>query len=253
MTRSINLLVYALLILTITQPAAAAILVRFDATEYTVPSGGEVQVRVLIDGNDILPDDQPIAHGLFSYGLKLQFPSNSAEIVAGSVAVASPLNYNGFSEGATVTISETSLTSTGNVALNNSGAYSSTHILTLTLKCTAPTGTAFPLQLVSARQTPTQTHFVDGEGNALDENVSFAGATVRVQSPATPTLPVLQIRKLANSKIQLSFAPVSGNNHFIDSSTDLKIWLPLSNSPENDGTAEVEVAANSRYFRLRVE
>jgi hypothetical protein len=155
---------------------ADAIRVSFDRDSYEVRPNQDFQVKVTIT---------PPPAGLFSYGVRITFPSTSAAAAASdSILIPSPLDFGGvLGAGAFRQVSPGSLAVKGTVEQSpNLLAYSGELLAMFNLTAgDLNLGNTFSLGLDLFRTLgPTESIFVDGQGNPLDGRLQFGGATVTV-------------------------------------------------------------------------
>ena len=172
---------------------------------------------------------------------------------AGGLQVVTALNYNAFVPGAAVTIDETSVSVRGNIRLTDTTRvpYPGTVLFSVTFQNNASAGTVYSLVLESARTIPSQTLFVDGAGNPLDESIVFGAAEVVVSANPDVTRPRLMIRPVPPGAVEISYELQPVRDHFIEVSGDLDFWTDLFPDPRNEGSVLVPVTGTHRYFRLR--
>ncbi len=166
-------------------PAWAATRVFFDKDEYVVSAVGEnFDVQILIDADDRTPEIEPVRGGLFSFGTELVFDPAKAE-VSGPAAVktTAELDNFGFFSGAYTEVAAGRAGAKGNIdqVANPLVPYEGSLLATLTLTNKAAPVDLYPLQLDFFRTLgATEQLFVDGTGTALDSNLVFGEAVVRV-------------------------------------------------------------------------
>lgn len=235
-------------------PAAAGIHIRFDAPNYAVTAGGEFTVGIVIDGNDRTSGDQPVPNGLFSFGIKINCPSTSAVTKIQWLNVVPPLDNAGLVPGAVVQQGDGNITAKGNIVLTSvtSPPYGGTALLTLTFVDQSTVVGRYSISLASAAFLPSQTLFVDGLGNALDASITYGAADVIVRSDSLDNPPRLDIQKHPSGGVELSYKVESGQDYFIQSSEDFKVWSDLDPSPKNEGYFLAQPTSRFLYYRLRV-
>jgi hypothetical protein len=235
-------------------PAAAGIHIRFDAPTYAVTAGGEFTVGIAIDGDDRTSGDQPVPNGLFSFGIRINCPSTNAVTKTQWLNVVSPLDNAGLVPGAVVQQGDGYITAKGNIVLTSSISppYGGTALLTLNCVNRFPSAGRYSISLASAATSPSQTLFVDGLGNALDASITYGVADVIVRSDPLNNPPRLDIQKHPSGGVELSYKVASGQDYFIQSSGDLKVWSDLYASPKNEGNFLAQPTSRFLYYRLRV-
>ncbi len=232
---------------------SAGIAVRFEAPEYTVNGSGEFTVRVVIDGDDQVPGFQPIANGLFHFGVKVSFTPAQVETNRESLEVVATLDYSGLVPGAAVEIGDGFLSSKGNIILSTptSQPFLENILFALTFANRAPVGSQYELQLSSAASLPSETLFLDGKGKPLDDTVTFGSGSVTVLPDDTFEPPLLDIRFFPPHSVELLYSVEVGRDYFIEISEDLVAWENLFQVPRNDGSVLVEITPGPKYFRLK--
>ena len=236
-----------------TDVARAAIGVGFAATSYEVTAGGTVDVSVVIDGDTSTAGLQPISGGLFSFGVSILLPSGAGEIDLDQLQVEEALNFDGFLSGAGRESVSGSILVRGNVNLSSQEltGYGGTTLLTLTLRPNLAAGTSFQLGLATAAANAGQVLFVNSQGVPLDADIEFSGATVNVMSPEPREGAFsAKIRALPSNRVEITFDPFPGSDHFVQFSTDLKQWINASPVPQNSGRFEEIRTLVPRYYRV---
>lgn len=158
------------------------ITVRFDRQVYEAVPDQPFAVNVII---------APPSSGLFSYGVRLTFPSISlAAAPSDAITVPAPLDFNGvLGVGALKQIESNLMAVKGTVRPDPLvEAYKSELLAIFNLQITgARLGDSIPLELDIFRSIgTTETVFVDGEGNDLDSRITFGSAVVTiVPEPST--------------------------------------------------------------------
>lgn len=237
------------------KPAAGGIRIRFDASTYEVAAGGEFTVGVVIDGDDRIDGDQPVTNGLFSFGVRINYPSTNAETKPLWLDVVSSLNYAGLTPGAVVEQRDGYITAKGNIILTSisSPPYGGTPLLALKFTDRSAVAGRYSISLASAALSTSQTLFVDGMGNALDASITYGTADVIVQPDPSDNPPRMDIQKLPSGDVELSYKVTAGKDYFIQTSEDLRVWRDLYPAPTNEGKILIQPSGGFLYYRLRVE
>jgi hypothetical protein len=182
------------LLLLTTRDALGAILVNFDTSNYSVAPAGTISGQIFIDGNASTETLEAVPNGLFSFGVKITFPTTDA--APASVTVDPALNFLAFTAGASTTLSSGVVAAKGNIDLSTNIPYSGTHLMNFTLNNLAGPGSHYTLTLELNRTLgPTEDVFVDGTGTALDTSITFGVASVTV-TPEPATLASLALAAL---------------------------------------------------------
>ena len=170
--------------------ASAAILVTFDQSEYVLANASTpLLFDVVIDADDAAPGIQPLAEGLFSIGLRVEFSDVKAEAMSpAAVAAATPLDHFGPLIGADVFVAPGEAALRGNTPLPLPGnpivPYTGSSLATFTLDNLAAPSGSYGLSLDFYKPLgPTEDSFVDGLGATLDPQIVFGTAVVTVGLP----------------------------------------------------------------------
>ncbi len=194
------------------QADAAGITVHFDQDVYTVNGPGEeIQAQILIDADPDRNGDQPVAGGLFSYGVKMSFNPAKGDVDSlADVVVPAEMDYFGFDSGALI-----SVTPPGEVAvhanvqqdiLSAPVGYNGTLLATVTLTNLATAVDMYPLNLDFSRDLGiNEDFFVENDtGVTLDPMIMFVPSKVRViPEPSTTTLGLLSLFSLLLWRVAL--------------------------------------------------
>lgn len=233
--------------------AFGEIAVRFDSDRYETTETGDFTVKIVVDGDSETSDFDPVAMGLFSYGVKVEFPAAAVDASGTPVEPAAALNYNGFVPGAAVRLTDASIFVTGNIQLASATIvpYTGVSLFSVTLQNRAPAGSRYKLVLDSARTNPTQVLFVDGVGNPLDESIEYQSVEVTVTEDPDVTPPRLAIRPVPPGSVEISYDLLNQRDHFVQVTEDLITWTDLFSVPRNEGSVVVPASGARRFFRLR--
>jgi hypothetical protein len=154
---------------------ADPVAVRFEQTSYQVVPNQAFTVNVFIS---------PPVNGLFSYGLRLAFPSSAFSVASDAIVVPAPLDFNGvLGPGALKQVDLGGLGVKGTIRLDPlARAYREALLATFNLDTKAVNpGQNFALGLEIFRTIgSTETVFVDGEGMPLDDRIAFGSAVVTI-------------------------------------------------------------------------
>lgn len=252
MSSCVSLCAACLGLLGLAQTVQAGIAVRFGASSYPVAAGSAYTVSILVDGDDQQPGDQPVAQGLFSFGLRMVFPPASASVAGEGLAVVPALDYAGLVPGAKTEQGPDYVLCRGNVAfVGKPEAFPGGTLLTVTLRNLAPVQSRYVLSLESARTNSAENVFVDGAGRPLDSTITYGRAEVVVTPAPTPVPPRITIRPLPPGAVEVTFPVTSGRDHFLEVTEDLRVWRDLFLLPRNDGRVILKSTALKEFLRLR--
>lgn len=243
-----------LLILGVLPPTCAGLTVRFESVSHEVAGQGDVTLTLVIDGDDRARGLQPVANGLFHFGVRITYPLAQVEAGSAAVRVTPSLNYTGMVPGAAVESAEGSIRIRGNISLESltSAPYLGSTLLTFTFRNRAPVGTRYQISLESARTAASQVMFIDGKGAPQDELVNYGAATVIVVPESDLPAPRMDIQRFSDDSIELLYTPRKGWDHYVEVSEDLRKWTDLFPVARNDGSILVPTDGRLRYFRLRL-
>lgn len=235
-------------------PNRSAVSVHFNAASYQVATNGTVTLGILIDGDTVKAEDQPVSGGLFGFGIRLEFDPANAEAGRESLTVTPALDYSGLVPGAQVEEGKGFLVCRGNVALSAGGVtpFTGTNLLTIQLHNLASLSNRYSLVLASSKTATSGNVFVDGQGKSFDDQVTYGRAEVRVIPTATSRPPRLVLRLLESGALELTYPVAEGMNHFVEASEDLRKWADLFPLPRNDGRVLLKASERARYYRVRV-
>lgn len=152
--------------------------VRFDQSRYAVDPGGTFQVSALID---------PVpAGGLFSFGVQLLFEPTNVQIASDrAIVVSAALNFNGPAGiGALKVIGPGSAGAKGSIdpsILPPQGYIGSSLVSFQITDLSLAPGQSYQVRLGLFRTLgPTESVFVSGNGEQLDNDIAFGTALVEV-------------------------------------------------------------------------
>lgn len=230
----------------------AGIRVSFDAESYEVNPGSDIEVAVVIDGDTTVEGLQPVSGGLFSFGLSIELPEGAEVADIDQPAVVEALDHDGFLAGAGREIVDRTLVSRGNVSIHSSelNHFGGTTLMTLRLRPNLSAGAQLRLGIGSASSDAAEAFFVDGGGTPFDANITFAGAVIQVVEKAPDSVLEADIRLLPSGRIEITFDPIAGKNHFVQSSSNLASWYNVASTPQNSGRFEQIRTVRSRFFRV---
>jgi len=227
----------------------AGISLECDRRQYGVAAGSsqEIEVPILIDGDDTAPGLQPVPHGLFSYGFLLRFDSAILQPLPGNAVSVDPaLDFFGFAGGAKVTAGTGFVAIKGNInPLGSPWVGNQMATVRLRFQTTPPPST--PLTLEIYQQTPNESVFVDGVGTAIDSQiVPRPSLIVRLDPPQVQWLPgppphariTFQVPPGADVVLQWSRTMAAGD------------WQDLPGAPHNSGEYLDFAPADRRFYRL---
>jgi hypothetical protein len=173
--------VMAALIFGLAAGAQATPLVQFTQEVYEVLPGETFDVQVLIDGDSTTPGAQPVAHGLFSFGVELSLESALASVSDVSfIAVVTPLDNFGYTAFASKSRRSGAATAAGNTAFGSS-FYAGTLLVSFTVTDEDLVGVGGSYQLgLGLDPNSVPPLFIDGSGAGLDDEIQFGSAQVNV-------------------------------------------------------------------------
>jgi hypothetical protein len=164
---------------------ASTISIHFDKDEYVVHGPGEtIDAVLLIDGQLTSPEDDPIAKGLFSYAVRLDFDGTKAQLAGvADISVPSELENFGFSSGAFREVSLGMGGVKGNIDQNSSplDPYFDARLATFQITNLASAPDSYPLDLDFFRTLGVnEQFFLDGQFSLLDADIQFRSSRVLV-------------------------------------------------------------------------
>jgi hypothetical protein len=151
--------------------------VHFNQSNYNLQPGGTIPVSVVID---------PVpGGGLFSYGVSVSFDPAGTLLAFAGINVPKDLDFNGvLGPGASQMITDgaAAVKGTVNFSLVPIQAYSGAVLATfLVTDRSGVAGSSTPLTLSLYRTLgPSEHVFVDGQGQALDDKLTFGSTTITV-------------------------------------------------------------------------
>jgi hypothetical protein len=153
--------------------------VRFDATEYTVAPGETLSVEILFDADDQQPGFQGLLQGLLGMSFMVEFDPFLA-LVAGQddIAIQAALDGDGLGGPALKAVGPGYAGAAGAVALDNAEGYKESLLAQVGIRHTAQG--SYTLGLDFFFTDPRMADFVDIDGNALDDQITFGSASVTV-------------------------------------------------------------------------
>ena len=169
--------------------AQAGIGIHLDQDEYFVNPGEAFDAQVLLDANDLTLGDQPLASGLFSYGLRLTFNSIDAHVEdTTQINVPPELDFNGFDAGAIKDLGDGFAAVKGTIDAVAFEPYYGTLLATVSITDLTPPNLApdyYTMNMEIYRTLgPSEQVFLDFTGECLDDVITFESATVIVAPPS---------------------------------------------------------------------
>lgn len=184
--------------------ATAAFRVQFTQNEYVLNSPTErFLVQVVIDADAVRPGNQPVPSGLLSMGVRITPEAAKAKVAnAGEISIVPALDSDGgFGPGArAVNTFVGSATAKGFVPLIDP-PYAGTSLVSFWVTGVS-SAMPYNLSLSLFREAPTESVFVTGGGQVIDEQIVFGTARVTlIPEPAAlgvlpaAVLPLLRRRR----------------------------------------------------------
>lgn len=231
--------------------SGAAVRLEFERENYGVvaAAGGEVEVRVMMDGNSEAAGRQAVPNGLFSYGFIVRFDQARLQPAPAGAAVVEPaLNFSGFSAGALVTQGAGFITVKGNI--DPAGTiYTGTLLATIRLRFIGTPAASTTLTLEIFEQSPNEAVFVDGTGAEIDPLIVTRPGTIAVLEP-------LRIEWIAapppHARLTFGVPPETDVAVQWSHSMAEGDWHTLPGAPHNSGEVLDFTVADRRFYRLMV-
>jgi hypothetical protein len=190
MMRIFHLLRAALLVVTVGalltgRPVLAEILVHFDQDVYYVNGPGDtVDAMILLDADAATEGDDPLAEGLFSFGVATTFNGIKAQVSSDSdISAAAELDFFGFASGAFASVTPGFAGVKGNIdqTANPLIPYGAPLLAKIQFTNLASAADSYPLQLDFFETLGVNEQlFIDGAGTVLDDQIRFRSARVVV-------------------------------------------------------------------------
>ncbi|TVP79021.1 MAG: hypothetical protein EA353_07250 [Puniceicoccaceae bacterium] len=195
--------------------AAEEIPLGFEQAEYVAGPGDVVTLRVDFG--------TPVPNGLDVYTLRLPYPSGAFDPAATTISVVPELDNDLFEENPAERSFTADYAEVSGAAPLGDPYFGTTFLeIAVTIDMNTPAG-AFPLTLA----LPGENSFVDGDLNAIDDDLILGSATLVIEVPP-PSLSETPEFDSEAGTFTLAFSGVPGRSYLLEVSNDLEDWDELT-------------------------